>query len=358
MNNIKQENWRQIEGCSDYQVSNLGRIRSCRKKHNEWRLITPGLTNDGYECVNIRTDNGKRKTFSVHRLVAKAFVSGYSDGLQVNHKDENTRNNCASNLEWITQRENNIYGTAIERRMRTVVRRMVIQMTMNGEPIARYYGPCDAARAVGICHSGIYAACNGKQKKAGGYRWKWDEKRESDFPAKKTNLQKSYKFESLDGEEWRDVVGYEGLYKISSCGRIRSLKVAVNGGLMRPALANGCLAILLVKEGKKRGFTIASLVARSFVDGYRPGLWVHHKNGNQKDNNANNLEWLERTDKKIARGQSKSLYKFGINGKYVTEYNSVKEAAESVGLKNGKRIVDCCNGKRDIAHGYRWQWKS
>ena len=42
----------------------------------------------------------------VHRLVAKYFVSGYFDGAVVNHKDGNNRNNHASNLEWVTQRDN------------------------------------------------------------------------------------------------------------------------------------------------------------------------------------------------------------------------------------------------------------
>ena len=42
----------------------------------------------------------------IHRLVAKYFVPGYFDGAVVNHKDGNNRNNHASNLEWVTQREN------------------------------------------------------------------------------------------------------------------------------------------------------------------------------------------------------------------------------------------------------------
>lgn len=42
----------------------------------------------------------------VHRLVAKYFVPGYFDGAVVNHKDGNNRNNHASNLEWVTQRDN------------------------------------------------------------------------------------------------------------------------------------------------------------------------------------------------------------------------------------------------------------
>lgn len=358
MKPLEQEIWRDIDGFPGYQVSNLGRIRSCLKKQGEWRIMSPCITNDGYERVSLRTGIRKSKSLSVHRLVAKTFVPGYREGLQVNHKDENTQNNRADNLEWVTQYENNHYGTATERRMRTAVRRMVLQMTMDGKVIARYYGPCDASRNTGVGRRGIYAACNGEQKQAGGYRWQWDEKRDGDAPAKKAKKKNGCEWQPMDGEQWRNVSGYEGLYAVSDLGRVRSLRMTVNGGLMRPADVNGCQTILLVKDGKKRGFTIASLVARAFVDGYKPDLWVCHKNGNQKDNRAINLEWTERTDRRIARGLSKPLYKMTIDGETVAEYQSVTDAASELGIKNGKRIVSCCNGQRDTAYGYRWQWKS
>lgn len=50
--------------------------------------------------------NNTMHSFDVHRLVAKYFVDGYFDGAVVNHKDGNNRNNNASNLEWVTQKEN------------------------------------------------------------------------------------------------------------------------------------------------------------------------------------------------------------------------------------------------------------
>jgi hypothetical protein len=75
--------------------------------------ILKGTTNwAGYKMVNIRHIDGKFYPRMVHRLVAKAFVSGYDEGLQVNHIDENKQNNRYDNLEWVTSKQNNNHGSA------------------------------------------------------------------------------------------------------------------------------------------------------------------------------------------------------------------------------------------------------
>jgi len=55
----------------------------------------------GYDYIRVATGN-----YIVHRLVAKAFVPNPDNKPHVNHKDGNKRNNCASNLEWVTPKEN------------------------------------------------------------------------------------------------------------------------------------------------------------------------------------------------------------------------------------------------------------
>jgi hypothetical protein len=64
---------------------------------------------NGY-CYVVLADSGVHTRISVHRLVAMAFVPGYKVGLIVNHKDENTSNNRADNLEWCDYTYNNTYG--------------------------------------------------------------------------------------------------------------------------------------------------------------------------------------------------------------------------------------------------------
>lgn len=99
-----EEIWKDIDGYNGlYQVSNLGGVRSIR--FNPPKYIYQSVTNCGYRQVKLYK-NGEEKHIGVHRLVASAFVDGYQDGLEVNHKDLNKANNVYTNLEWVTRAEN------------------------------------------------------------------------------------------------------------------------------------------------------------------------------------------------------------------------------------------------------------
>ena len=95
---LPNEIWRNLSfiGFKFYYISNYGRIRRLEK------LKTPILNSAGYYKINLYELN-KVKTFTIHRLVAYAFL-GVSD-LTVNHKDYNRINNHISNLEYMTMRE-------------------------------------------------------------------------------------------------------------------------------------------------------------------------------------------------------------------------------------------------------------
>lgn len=73
-------------------------------KRNKW--LVPHLNDDGYPCITLRNDEGKRKTFKVHRLLAELFIPNPDNKPEVNHKDGDKCNNELSNLEWVTHSEN------------------------------------------------------------------------------------------------------------------------------------------------------------------------------------------------------------------------------------------------------------
>lgn len=100
------EQWRDIPNFPRYQVSDLGRVRSLMRRVPA--ILRPGQGGTaGYLKVNLHGARPRRaRTFSVHRLVAQAFVPGFSSELQVNHKNGNKHDNCASNLEWVTPKTN------------------------------------------------------------------------------------------------------------------------------------------------------------------------------------------------------------------------------------------------------------
>ena len=102
------EQWGPVEGWP-YEVSSRGRIRRTEAPHGRtWagRLMKPSVTDRGYFRVCLRGDGGRRSYF-VHQLVALSFVDGYDDGLVVNHKNGDPGDNRATNLEWVTRKENN-----------------------------------------------------------------------------------------------------------------------------------------------------------------------------------------------------------------------------------------------------------
>ena len=105
---IDNEIWQPILGYENYDVSNMGRIRSYSKEYNKNYLRKPWLSNDGYMRITLAANN-KQKTLLVHRIVAQTFMAHDTNKNIVSHKDGNKQNNKLSNLEWVTASENNIH---------------------------------------------------------------------------------------------------------------------------------------------------------------------------------------------------------------------------------------------------------
>lgn len=101
INNIE---WREIyidKGRTDYLISNTGVVYSKKSK----KILKPQLSNCGYLRVELYI-NGCSYKKSIHRLVAIAFIPNPLFKPQVNHKNGDKTNNNVSNLEWVTESEN------------------------------------------------------------------------------------------------------------------------------------------------------------------------------------------------------------------------------------------------------------
>lgn len=163
------EEWRPVVGYEGlYEVSNLGRIRRVR-------LMSPTIKKHGYVQVSLMDAHGVRKSYRLHRLVAEAFISNPDSKPQVNHRDENTLNNRADNLEWATPAENTNYGSRTERAMaKNGSRTPILQIDPHSlAVVAEYRSQSAAAKATGIGLSSINACLRGVQKHAGGYIWQY-----------------------------------------------------------------------------------------------------------------------------------------------------------------------------------------
>lgn len=181
------EEWKDIKGYEGlYQVSNLGRVRSLdRQVRNrsgiaikKGKILSLVTVNKHYKKVSLWKDNiGENRL--VHRLVAEAFIPNPNNFPEVNHKDENPKNNTVNNLEWCDRLYNANYGTAIARATEkrkgvSVGEQPIEQYTIDGKFIRRYDSALKAAESINGDNSAICKCANGKSKTSYGYVWRWE----------------------------------------------------------------------------------------------------------------------------------------------------------------------------------------
>ena len=161
-----EENWAPVKDFEGlYEVSDLGNVKSLIT--NRLLSIRPNGKEE-YCRVNL-TKNKRKYTKKVHRLVAEAFVPNPNGYQYVNHKDEQKKNNVASNLEWCTFEYNVNYGTRNERSAKARINnpkrsKIVEQYDLNGNLINVFPSLNEANRVTGKSLGSLSNFCHGKQK--------------------------------------------------------------------------------------------------------------------------------------------------------------------------------------------------
>lgn len=112
---------------------------------------------------------------------------------------------------------------------------------------------------------------------------------------------KDYSFEDIQGEIWKDVLGYEGNYMVSNFGRVKSYVQTYDKYYLMnqfPNKNNGRLYVHFYKGGKRKAFQVHRLVGHSFVEGYDPltANTINHIDLNVSNNEASNLEWVSQSE--------------------------------------------------------------
>ena len=171
-----EEIWKDIEWHKgSYKVSNMGRVQSIRRK----KFKDTYLDKRGYVKVCL-CYNYTQKIFSVHRLVAKAFIPNPNNYPQVNHKDENKQNNNVDNLEWCTNKYNCNYGNKPKKCKESALRlqlnkRKITIYDINGKYVDSYRSMMDAAKLLKCSYENVQSVVYGKTKTCKGYILKLDE---------------------------------------------------------------------------------------------------------------------------------------------------------------------------------------
>ncbi len=153
------EIWKDIEGYEElYQVSNFGRVKSLINNI----IMIPNIDNKGYYKIDLRK-KGKTTRYSIHRLVAQAFISNPDNLPFINHIDENPSNNHVDNLEWCTPQYNSEYSNS----------KTISQFDLNGNFIQKFTNINKVARDLNIPSADISRVCKGKLNTSGGYLWRY-----------------------------------------------------------------------------------------------------------------------------------------------------------------------------------------
>jgi hypothetical protein len=347
-----QEEWRFVvvddEDCKKYQVSGKGKIRNATTLK-----ILKTSNKGGYPRVNIYLDDGRRKQYFVHRLVAQTWIKNPENKKTVNHKDHDSKNNCVENLEWFTAKEQSRHKRKCdpikyaEKRKRAIWRIDFI----TGEEIELYSSSLLAAQwlvengfisqsefSSQTIKSKIWHVCNGNTGSAYGFKFRYD-------------IQPD-----LVGEEWReiptDLIKESCGYQISNMGRFKNPTGRITTGNVND------MGYLTVSIKSKSNILLHRLVAQVFIPNLEMLPIINHIDGNKRNAKAGNLEWSTLT------GNSQHAHDTGLcpNTRAVVQYDPVTleriavfksqyEASRQLNIF-ACHIGECCSKKRKTTGGF------
>ena len=195
-------------------------------------------------------------------------------------------------------------------------------------------------------------------------------------------------------EEWKPIVGYEGLYEVSNLGKVKSL--IDNNRKPREKILKqgknkyGYMQVILCKDGKLKHCIVHRLVAKAFIDNPNNYPCVNHIDENKENNCVDNLEWctyqynlnygtcqqrrVANTDykaiadkidyqeisRKVAeklinrQDLSKQVFQYTKNGTLVAIWKSTAECGRN-GFDQGA-VASCCRSERKSHKGYIWSY--
>ena len=161
------EQWKPIKGYEElYEISSYGNI-CIKTKEKKFKL---NKNSRGYIVITF-TKNKIQKSYSVHRLVAEAFIPNPENKPQVNHINGDKTDNRVENLEWCTGSENmkHCYKNNLQKKRC----KRVTQYTLDNQFVKTWDSLIQIEKELNINHSKISMVCNGKRKNAGNYIWRF-----------------------------------------------------------------------------------------------------------------------------------------------------------------------------------------
>lgn len=170
---------------------------------------------------------------------------------------------------------------------------------------------------------------------------------------------------AYNDEIWKDIVGWEGLYQVSSYGRVKSFRKKEPHVLSSCIGKHGYNVVLLHDgKGKRKNERVHRLVAQAFIPNTNNYPYINHKDENKTNNCVNNLEWCTAEynsnygtcKSRIGNSNSRPILKYDLEGNFIREYKSMSEAERIEGI-NHASICICCNGRVSYQGSSIWIYK-
>ena len=150
-----------------YEIYEDGRIWSYKRN----KFLKPSTNNLGYQVVALSDNEGKIKTYNVHRVVYEAVTGRpIPPGYEINHRSEVKIENMITNLELVSHKENINWGSRNERSAKSQSKQ--VGAFKDGKLVMTFPSTAEAGRN-GFYSSAVGKCCNGKLKTYKGYTWKY-----------------------------------------------------------------------------------------------------------------------------------------------------------------------------------------
>lgn len=186
-----------------------------------------------------------------------------------------------------------------------------------------------------------------------------------------------------DEVKWKDVVGYEGYYKVSNTGRVvrlerkiwstrnNSFSVLPERLLKLDASKSGSanaayVSVTLTKDGESKKFFVHRLVAEAFIPNPNGYTVINHIDENPLNNNVDNLEWCTQEyntnygnrNTKVSIKLGEAVEQYDMEGNLLNTFRSAAEACRQLGLPPNRQsnISAVCRGIRKSSLGFVWKF--
>lgn len=336
------EDWKTIAEYENYEASSFGKIRN--KKSG--RILKPA-NKGGYMSVGLTCESYK-KTCSVHRLVALAFLENLDNKAHVNHKDKNRSNNSVSNLEWCTPLENNVHKCAtLDQKTNQNLQIWRVDINTN-EKLQLYNSISDASKwcvenghspSEHNCRGNISNVIRGIYISSCGFKWVLE---------KQSDLENEiWKNVNIDNKEFTN-------YFVSNLGRFKNSK-----GVIMENYKPHHSGYIYVRVNKDK-YGLHRLVASTFIENPENKPIVNHIDGCKTNNCVSNLEWCTVQENNqhnhnvgLIKTYKRKIGQYNLDGDFIKEYNSIIDAEQETGITSIKQVL---YKKQKTSGGFIWKY--